>query len=56
MGPPDSLYVRSFGAHTAKLLEDTVKTVKIAPLLSIICEGYSPTWTGIQSSSTSHFR
>ena len=39
MGPPDSLYVRSFGAHTANFLEDTVKTVKIAPLLSIICEG-----------------
>ena len=31
MGPPDSLYVRSFGAHTANLIEDTVKTVKIAP-------------------------
>ena len=28
MGPPNSLYVRIFGAHTANFLEDTVKTVK----------------------------
>ena len=39
MGPPDSLYVRIFGAHTTDFLKDTVKTVKIVPLISIICEG-----------------